>query len=119
MLGRIPQRAPLAKFCMISGSPLFSIYIQMRTKAPVRGMTPTRPAVDGSFFPIPVATRMIATLKTTFSNICINDSLIVQPLINRLTYIGKNDKLKVIYFFMDVDHKTFTGFFLVKFIDKV
>lgn len=72
ILGSIPQRAPFVNSCMIFGLPLFSRYIHTRTNAPVRGMTPTRPAVDGNFFPIAVATRMMATLKTIFNKICIN-----------------------------------------------
>ena len=85
MLGSIPQRAPLVKSCMISGSPLFSRYIHTRTKAPVRGMTPTRPAVDGSFFPIAVATRMMATLRITFSKICMSTVLLYTDCLNRVT----------------------------------
>lgn len=71
MLGRIPQRAPLVKSCMISGSPLFSICIHTRTSAPASGMTAIRPAVAGSFFPIPVAIIIIATLRITLIRICI------------------------------------------------
>lgn len=70
MLGRIPQRAPLAKFCMISCSPLFSRCIHTRMRAPVSGMTPIRPAVDGSFFPIAVAARITTTLMTTLIRMC-------------------------------------------------
>lgn len=71
MLGRIPQRAPFVKSCMITGSPLFSTYIHTRTRAPVSGMTPIRPAVDGNFFPTAVAIRMMTTLRTTLITICI------------------------------------------------
>ena len=80
MLGRIPQRAPLAKFCMISGLPLFSTYIHTRTSAPVSGMTPTRPAADGNLLPIAVAVRITATLKMTLIRICIS-YLSVQSII--------------------------------------
>jgi hypothetical protein len=38
----------------------------------VRGMTPTRPAVDGSFFPMAVATRMMVMLRIIFSKNCTN-----------------------------------------------
>ncbi len=83
-LGSIPQRASFVKSCMISGSPLFSRYIYTMTKAPVRGMTPTRPAVDGSFFPIAVATRMMATLRIIFSKICMNIFLFYTDSITRV-----------------------------------
>lgn len=72
MLGKIPQSAPHAKSCMITGLPLFSKYTHTKTKAPVSGMTAMRPADDGNFFAIPVATKIMTRLITAFSKICIN-----------------------------------------------
>jgi hypothetical protein len=71
MLGRIPQRAPLTNFCMICESPRCSKYTHTRISAPVSGMTPIRPAVDGSLFAIAVAARMTATLRTILTINCI------------------------------------------------
>ena len=69
--GQDPPEAPLAKFCMTTGSPLFSRYTHTRTRAPVRGITPMRPAMEGNFFPIPVAMKITARLSTAFIRICI------------------------------------------------
>jgi hypothetical protein len=71
ILGKIPQRAPFAKFCIICGFPLFSKYIHIKTNAPVRGITPISPAVDGHFFPRAVAISMMHTLRTALRKICI------------------------------------------------
>jgi len=70
MLGKIPQRAPLVKSCMIFGLPPFSRYIQTNTSAPVNGITPINPAAEGILLPISVAIRIIITLITTFIKIC-------------------------------------------------
>jgi len=74
MLGTIPQSAPVAKACMIAELPLFSKCIQTRTMAPVRGMTAIRPATDGNFFAIPVATRMMTKLRAVLIRICMKVS---------------------------------------------
>ncbi|MFO7970500.1 MAG: hypothetical protein R6U40_01980, partial [Desulfobacterales bacterium] len=66
-----------AKVCMTSESPLFSRYIQTSTRAPVSGITPIRPAVEGNLLPTAVATRIIIKLIAILSRICIN-SLLVQ-----------------------------------------
>jgi hypothetical protein len=52
--------------------PLFSTCIQTKTKAPVNGMTTIRPAIDGNFFQIPVARRIMTKLKIIFIKICMN-----------------------------------------------
>jgi len=80
ILGRIPQIAPLVKSCIITGSPLFSRYSQTSTRAPVRGMTPIKPAAEGIRLPIAVAKRIIATLKTTLIKSCIFSSKILERL---------------------------------------
>ena len=73
-LGSIPQRAPLAKPAMMPGSPWFSKYTQARTKAPVKGITPIKPATEGNRLAAKVARRIIATLSEILIKSCIESS---------------------------------------------
>ena len=85
MLGKIPQIAPRVKLCIISEFPLFSKYTHTKTKAPVNGMTAIRPAIDGIFFAIPVAMKIIIKLIDALIRIC----MIISPCVQQVTGVYK------------------------------
>lgn len=75
MLGAIPQRAPLANSWTTSGSPPWSRYVQTKTRAPVKGMTPIKPPRDGNLAAMAVARRTTATVTRVFVRIKITTAL--------------------------------------------